>query len=146
MLCWSPGRGRTGMEVTGPPVRQSLIGGLRGRIGAVFDRIRTTDPSRGVAPPALQVLTDKTAANYRTAFLNELSASWDNDYTDNHDWANLGKTEPPPPVSGEYLYGLLGDERSRELLVKLMAYRLLGHRKVKLPRNTPRHWRDIEDV
>jgi FkbM family methyltransferase len=47
---------------------------------------------------------------------------------------------------GELLYGLLADEPSRGLLVKLIAYRILGHRKVKLPRNTPRYWRDIEAV
>jgi FkbM family methyltransferase len=44
---------------------------------------------------------------------------------------------------GEFLYGLLGDESSRKLLVKLIAYKILGHRKVKLPRNTPKYWRDI---
>jgi FkbM family methyltransferase len=45
---------------------------------------------------------------------------------------------------GEFLYGLLADERSRDLLVKLVAYKILGHRKVKLPRNTPKYWQDID--
>src|ERR1700691_5990718 len=39
-------------------------------------------------------------------------------------------------AQGEFLYDRLVDERSRALLVKLIAYRILGHRKVKLPRNT----------
>lgn len=38
-----------------------------------------------------------------------------------------------------YLYDLLDNEDSRTLLVKLMAYRIMGHKKVKLPRNTPEH-------
>ena len=45
---------------------------------------------------------------------------------------------------GEFLYGLLADQRSRDLLLKLVAYKILGHRKVKLPRNTPQYWRDID--
>ena len=40
----------------------------------------------------------------------------------------------------EWLYGALADEESREILVKLAAYRALGHRKVKLPLNNPAHW------
>ena len=86
------------------------------------------------------------ATDYRTAFLGELAANWGNNYADNYDWINLGKIEPPPPVSGEYLYSLLADQSSRDLLVKLMAYRVLGHRKVKLPRNTPQYWRDITSM
>ncbi len=35
-----------------------------------------------------------------------------------------------------YLYDLLNNEDSRALLVKLFAYRIMGHKKVKLPRNT----------
>lgn len=47
---------------------------------------------------------------------------------------------------GEFLYNILSDEPSRALLVKLVAYRILGHRKVKLPRNNPGYWRDIEET
>jgi FkbM family methyltransferase len=35
---------------------------------------------------------------------------------------------------------LLADPQSRELLVLLVAYRLLGHRHVRLPTNQPSHW------
>jgi FkbM family methyltransferase len=38
---------------------------------------------------------------------------------------------------GQYLYDRLADEPSRALLLKLVAFKVLGHRKVKLPRNTP---------
>ena len=37
----------------------------------------------------------------------------------------------------ERLYARLADEQSQSLLIKLMAFRALGHRKVKLPCNTP---------
>jgi FkbM family methyltransferase len=49
-------------------------------------------------------------------------------------------------AQGEFLYNLLADEPSRTLLVKLIAYRILGHRKVKLPRNTPSYWKGIEEI
>jgi FkbM family methyltransferase len=45
-----------------------------------------------------------------------------------------------------FLHNLLGNPASRGLLVKLFAYRILGHRKVKLPRNHSKYWQDIEDM
>ncbi len=47
-----------------------------------------------------------------------------------------------------YLYDLLADNDSKELLVKIIAYRILGHKKVKLPLSTKEFWdnqRVIED-
>jgi FkbM family methyltransferase len=43
----------------------------------------------------------------------------------------------PHAAEFERLKGMLADEESRTLLVKLMAFRAMGHRKVKLPFNTP---------
>lgn len=43
-----------------------------------------------------------------------------------------------------FLYNKLNDEASRELLIKLIAYRILGFKKVKLPRNNLTYWKDIE--
>src|SRR5687768_9780312 len=40
----------------------------------------------------------------------------------------------------EYLYDLLADSRSKELLVKLFAFRAMGHRKIRLPQSNPEHW------
>jgi len=40
----------------------------------------------------------------------------------------------------EWLYGVLADNESREILIKLAAYRALEHRKVKLPLNNTAHW------
>jgi len=45
-----------------------------------------------------------------------------------------------------FLHGILADQESRDLLVKLFAYRTLGYRKVKLPRNTEQYWEDIQAV
>lgn len=39
-----------------------------------------------------------------------------------------------------YLHNNLEDEYSKELLVKIIAYRLLGHKKIKLPLNTSEFW------
>lgn len=45
-----------------------------------------------------------------------------------------------------FLHNLVGNSASRDLVVKLFAYRILGHRKVKLPRNHPQYWQDIENI
>jgi FkbM family methyltransferase len=45
-----------------------------------------------------------------------------------------------------FLYDRLADQESRELLIKLFAYRTLGFRHVKLPRNTPSYWDDIQSL
>ena len=45
-----------------------------------------------------------------------------------------------------FLHGILADQESRDLLIKLFAYRTLGYRKVKLPRNTEQYWEDIQAV
>lgn len=46
----------------------------------------------------------------------------------------------------DYLYSKLKNKQSKDLLVKLFAYRILGHTKVKLPRNNEKYWRGIEGV
>lgn len=45
-----------------------------------------------------------------------------------------------------YLYDRLDDPVSRDLLVKLMAFRAMGHRKVKLSQNNPDHWKNIRKI
>lgn len=39
-----------------------------------------------------------------------------------------------------WIYDLLDDEESKNLLVALMAFRILGHKKVKLDTNNPEYW------
>lgn len=43
----------------------------------------------------------------------------------------------------EYLYNLLADEVSKELLVKILVYRILGYKKVKLNTNNDTFWQSI---
>ncbi len=46
----------------------------------------------------------------------------------------------------EFLYQKLADHSSRELLISLLAYRVLGFRKVKLQRNNLAYWAGIEQA
>lgn len=46
----------------------------------------------------------------------------------------------------EFLYGALADRASRELLISLLAYRILGFRRIKLARNSPAYWDGIEQA
>src|SRR5262249_41066178 len=45
-----------------------------------------------------------------------------------------------------FLYDLLEDQASKNLLVKIFAYRAIGHRKIKLPRNVPEHWESFKTI
>lgn len=38
------------------------------------------------------------------------------------------------------VYSILQDDYSKELYIKLIAYKILGYKKVKLPLNTPEYW------
>lgn len=44
----------------------------------------------------------------------------------------------------ERLYELLENKESQELLVDLVTYRLLGHKRVKLPVNNPGYWENLK--
>lgn len=46
----------------------------------------------------------------------------------------------------ECLYGLLADDKSRELLIKLLCYRLLGYRRVKLPLSESAYWSQMRAI
>ena len=46
----------------------------------------------------------------------------------------------------EYLYDLLEDSYSKQLLIKLFTFRAMGHRKIKLPQSIPEHWNNIKRV
>lgn len=45
-----------------------------------------------------------------------------------------------------FLYNKLMNKSSKELLIKLLAYKILGYEKVKLPRNTPEYWDNINKI
>lgn len=46
----------------------------------------------------------------------------------------------------DWLYKLFDDEKSKQTLVKLIAYRILGENKVKLPLSTPEYWQSISQL
>ncbi|USN53978.1 MAG: FkbM family methyltransferase [Candidatus Nomurabacteria bacterium] len=48
--------------------------------------------------------------------------------------------------SFHYLYDRLSDDYSRELLIQVLTFRLLGSRKVKLPLNDGNYFKRIEDI
>lgn len=43
----------------------------------------------------------------------------------------------------EWLFENLSDERSKETLIDILAFRALGHRKIKLSVNNPAHWDNL---
>ncbi|HEX8196419.1 MAG TPA: FkbM family methyltransferase [Pyrinomonadaceae bacterium] len=45
-----------------------------------------------------------------------------------------------------WLYETLEDEKSKQTLIKLIAFRILGKKKVKLPLSTPEHWQTIRQL
>lgn len=59
--------------------------------------------------------------------------------------AFLNLVEPMLPGL-ERTYGLLADARSRDLLVRLFAYRLLGHERVRLPLPTADYHARLEEL
>jgi len=46
----------------------------------------------------------------------------------------------------QWLYERLQDAESQSLLVDVMAYRVLGYRKVKLPLNTAAYWQKLDEL
>ncbi|MEW6512981.1 MAG: FkbM family methyltransferase [Pseudomonadota bacterium] len=46
----------------------------------------------------------------------------------------------------QWLYERLSDKESRQILIDVLAYRVLGYRKVKLPLNTPEYWKKLEEL
>jgi FkbM family methyltransferase len=100
------------------------------------------------------------------AYRNEINANLGNWWTDNYDeWrfgpqpvdiktAGTEQQERDAALAGvtphlrlwERLYKQLADDESRFWLVKMLAYRALGYRRVKLPLSTPDYWRRIEAI
>ena len=45
-----------------------------------------------------------------------------------------------------FLYGLLSDSASQDLLITLIAYRIMGYKKIKLPVNNKFYWEKIKEL
>jgi FkbM family methyltransferase len=43
-------------------------------------------------------------------------------------------------------YDLLADDQSKKLLLQVLAYRILGYTKVKLPLSNPGFWKGVDDI
>ncbi|MCB9059588.1 MAG: FkbM family methyltransferase [Calditrichae bacterium] len=43
-------------------------------------------------------------------------------------------------------YNSLQDDHSKELLINLITYRILGYQKVKLPQNTEQYWENLDTI
>ena len=56
----------------------------------------------------------------------------------NNDLANVLKFK--------YLFENLETKENKDLLLQVLAYRILGHRKIKLPLNTPDYWSKIKEI
>jgi FkbM family methyltransferase len=111
------------------------------------------------------------AGNFEAHLLQELKAHRFNDHQDNYDTFFRGQPPKKPKRTiaalkqallsrflpavyfrktldefkqFSFFYNLLEDQASRDLLVSLIAYRILGFRKVKLARNNPAYWEGIE--
>ncbi len=46
----------------------------------------------------------------------------------------------------ESLFDLLCDNNSKELMIQILSFRVLGFNKVKLPLNTPEYWNGINEI
>jgi FkbM family methyltransferase len=107
-------------------------------------------------------------------FIHEILSNLNNDYDNNFDYARFGRPlEEPGKLSLwdlitkatshehidaavvdlapyfhglEKLYTLLADHKSKRLLVQILAYRVMGHKKVKLPLNTPFFWDTLREL
>lgn len=104
---------------------------------------------------------DLSAPIFKKSFLDrlvdEIVLNLENNYYDNVDYVGMDATSPDTVqinlklsaieihhnLNGiSSLFEHLIDDKSKNLLVKIMAYRILGHHKVKLPFNNTDYWRE----
>ena len=88
-----------------------------------------------------------------------LAENWNNDFKDNFDFFRFGEPEREIVNSRENLtdietyldkldsfFNLLEDDRSRDIMIRVLAFRMLGHRKIRLPFSHPDYWRAISNL
>ena len=93
------------------------------------------------------------------ALINELLSNLCNNYTDNFDFYRFDDDHAKKLSSRKglsqlrrnigffrRLYPLLADQRSKDLLIKLLAYKTLGYKRVKLPLNNEHFWGEIKKI
>lgn len=93
------------------------------------------------------------------AFLQTLAKGWNNDFNDNFSFSRFGDQEREI-VNGqknlleiekyldelETFFYLLEDFRSKKLLLHLLAFRVLGHRKIRLPLSGTDYLKTIDNL
>ena len=108
-------------------------------------------------------------------FVNVILLNLYNDYNDNYDYNRFGKPIAAGPTSKslwdliisatthddirksvldfepffqgfDKFYRLLDDLESKRLFVQILAFRIMGHKKVKLPLNTPYYWKTLNEL
>jgi FkbM family methyltransferase len=114
--------------------------------------------------------------DFQTSFRKKAKASLQNDWKDNFDVFRFGseklKKEIPGGLRGfirklkykyylpykieryiranntsfQHAYDLLEDDYSKSVYLELLIFRLLGHRHVKLSRNTPEYWKKLTEI
>lgn len=97
--------------------------------------------------------------SFQQLFLKVLAENWDNNYTDNFDHLRFGDNEYEFTKSQKNLFEItaylnqldsffnaLSDSRSKEILLQVLAFRVLGHRKVKLPLSQSIYWDAINNI
>ena len=119
----------------------SFTQSLLDRVGsAVFkDQAGNIDTHR-FAPPTLKSRA-YSVARAVTQAIGFGPYSWTNSVSPKamEKWSDsLGKLE--------WLYKRFEDDESRRWLVDIVAYRLMGHRAIKLPLNTPAYWKRTKEI
>lgn len=114
--------------------------------------------------------------NFFDALQQAIDGSARNNFTDNWDYRRFGPSQPlagkkrfkdfiktalasvglyrsgllkyihSNTANFEWLYERLVDDESRQTLLKVLAYRVMGHRKVKMPLNCDDYWRKLEEL
>ncbi len=93
------------------------------------------------------------------AFLQTLAKAWKNNFKDNFSFSRFGEPEREIVDGQENLFEienfldefesffyLLDDFRSKKLLLHLLAFRVLGHRKIRLPLSATDYSKKIDEL
>jgi len=96
---------------------------------------------------------------FHHSLLKVMAANWNNDLKDNFDFFRFGDNEKEV-INGqknfleivnylaelESFFYLLSDIRSKEMLHQLLAFRIMGHRKIRLYLSRPEYWKSVDDL
>jgi len=114
--------------------------------------------------------------NFTDALQQTMKSSKHNDLTDNWDYRRFGTFQPPArknrfkdfiktalasvglyrngtlryihsnAANFEWLYDRLVDDESKQTLLEVLAYHVMGYSKIKLPLNNDDYWRKLEEL